>query len=79
MRNIMQQIFLKAVGIPVYYFLYKFFKLIFFVLFCSFLNGSIFVSLDLHLVLDGGYYYQNGLLWITSSPQLKYLNLYDNF
>ena len=78
-KRISNQIYVKVSGNPLLKYSFGFFKIAFFSIFFTFVYGSIYVTIDLYFYFQGGYYEQNGFLWLTSSPRLAYVNLYNEF
>lgn len=58
---------------------FKTFRLLLFVSFWSFFFACVFVTIELYYIGERGFYYQHGFLWLTSSPALDYVSLYDEF
>lgn len=74
------EIFYKLMGHPLTILLVKFFKLLFLCVFCTFISACGFVTIDLYYLYQGNnFYVENGLLMLTSSASLDYVNLYANF
>ena len=77
--SINQQIFYNVLGQSFLTTLIKFIRMLFVIAFFTFIFACLFVTIDLHYLYEGGYYEQNGFLWITSSSSLNYINLYTHF
>jgi hypothetical protein len=57
----------------------KFFRMVFIIAYFTFFFACGFVTIELEYLYEGGYYQQNGFLWLTSSPKLHYVDLYSSY
>lgn len=51
----------------------------FFIYFVVSLGACIYFAIDYHYYLEQGFYFDNGLLWLTGSSTTDYLNLVAEF
>lgn len=70
--DINEQIFYKLMGHRFIIFLVKFFRLVFLIAYFTFFFAAGYVRIDLEYMYEGGYFYENGFLWLTASPSLHF-------
>jgi hypothetical protein len=59
--------------------IFRYFKYTFFLVYITFFFSSIYVAISLTVVHQDGWAEQNGFAWLTASPSIKWVNLYENF